>query len=78
MTETEKKGADDLIEETAAEKPEPAVSDPESEFSEQYKKLPVWKQVVFLVLCLGGMTAVIMIINFIVDFGAELLKALFR
>ena len=48
----------------------------EEEFKEQYQKLPVWKQVILLVLFLGAMTAVIMLINFVVDFSAELIKAL--
>lgn len=53
-------------------------SDMESDFSEQYKNLPVWKQVVILILFLGGMTAVIMLINFIVEFGAEFIRALLK
>lgn len=53
-------------------------SDAQAEFSENYRKLPVWKQVILLVLFLGGMTAVIMLINFIVEFGAELIKALLK
>lgn len=53
-------------------------SDAQAELGEQYSKLPVWKQVVILVLCLGGMTAVIMLINFIVEFGAELIRALLK
>ncbi len=54
------------------------MSDAENEFSESYRKLPAWKQVVLLIIFLGGMTAVIMIINFIVEFGAELIKALLK
>lgn len=53
-------------------------SDAQMEFSEYYRKLPVWKQVVLLVLFLGGMTAVIMLINFVVEFGAELIKVLLQ
>ena len=53
-------------------------SDAQAEFSENYRKLPVWKQVVLLVLFLGGMTAVIMLIKFVVEFGAELIKALLK
>ena len=53
-------------------------SDAQAEFSEQYKQLPVWKQVVILVLFLGGMTAVIMLINFVVEFGSEIIKALLK
>jgi len=61
-----------------AEEAEESSKDESEELSEQYKKLPVWKQVVMLVLILGGMTAVIMLINFIVEFGSELIKALLR
>ncbi len=53
-------------------------SDAQAELTEQYSRLPVWKQVMILVLCLGGMTAVIMLINFVVEFGAELIKALLK
>ena len=53
-------------------------SDAQAELTEQYSRLPVWKQVMILVLCLGGMTAVIMLINFIVEFGAELIRALLK
>ena len=38
----------------------------------------MWKQVILLVLMLGAMTAVIMLINFVVEFGSELIKALVR
>ena len=50
----------------------------EDDYREQYRKLPVWKQVILLVLMLGAMTAVIMLINFVVEFGSELIKALVR
>lgn len=50
----------------------------QEELSDQYSKLPVWKQAVLLILFLGGMTAVIMLINFIVEFGAEMIKALIK
>ncbi len=73
MIETEKEPA---VEDSNAE--QPSGSDAQEEFKEQYQNLPVWKQVIFLVLCLGGMTAVIMLINFVVDFGAELIKSMFR
>ena len=61
-----------------AEETEVSDKDESEELSERYQKLPVWKQVVLLVLILGGMTAVIMLINFIVEFGSELIKALVR
>ncbi len=48
----------------------------EEEFKQQYRDLPVWKQVVLLVLFLGAMVTVITLINFVVDFGAELIKLL--
>ena len=50
--------------------------DAQETFSESYRKLPVWKQVILLALFLGGMTAVIMLINFVVEFGADIIKAL--
>ena len=50
----------------------------EDDYREQYRKLPMWKQVILLVLMLGAMTAVIMLINFVVEFGSELIKALVR
>ena len=74
----------DGIEDNAGNSPddtETALQDPsdaENELSENYRKLPAWKQVVLLIIFLGGMTAVIMIINFIVEFGAELIKALIK
>lgn len=67
---------DEAMQESDTE-PETA-SDAQQEFSENYRKLPVWKQVILLVLFLGGMTAVIMLINFIVEFGAELIKSLLK
>ena len=48
----------------------------EEEFKRQYRDLPVWKQVILLILFLGAMVTVITLINFIVDFGAELIKLL--
>lgn len=71
-------------EEVISENPdlEPALTDDAEErmageeFKAQYQKLPIWKQVVLLVLFLGAMTAVIMLINFVVDFSAELIKSL--
>lgn len=60
----------------SSETDENNVTDEQAEFSEQYRNLPLWKQAVLLILFLGGMTAVIMLINFIVEFGAELIKAL--
>lgn len=67
---------DQTIHENDAEDEMP--SDAQAEFSEHYRKLPVWKQVILLILFLGGMTAVIMLINFIVEFGAELIKAMLQ
>ena len=60
----------------SSETDENNVTDEQAEFSEQYRNLPLWKQAVLLILFLGGMTEVIMLINFIVEFGAELIKAL--
>ena len=60
----------------SSETDENNVTDEQAEFSEQYRNLPLWKQAVLLILFLGVMTAVIMLINFIVEFGAELIKAL--
>lgn len=72
-------GNDAVCESVPEEEVEPETpSDAQAEFSEQYKKLPVWKQVLMLVLFLGGMTAVIMLINFIVEFGAEIIRALLK
>ena len=70
----------DVVSESVTEKEtEPETpSDAQAEFYEQYKNLPVWKQVVILVLFIGGMTAVIMLINFIVEFGAEIIRALLK
>lgn len=48
----------------------------EEEFQQQYRDLPVWKQVILLVLFLGAMVTVITLINFVVDFAAELIKLL--
>ena len=45
-------------------------SDAQAEFSENYRKLPVWKQVVLLVPSVGGMTAVTMVITFVVQLGS--------
>ena len=71
--------SDAVCESVPAEEAEPEnPSDAQAEFAEQYGKLPVWKQVVMLVLFLGGMTAVIMLINFVVEFGAEIIKALLK
>ncbi len=49
----------------------------EEDLQEQYDKLPLWQHVLLVMLFLFGFTAVIMVINFIVDFGAELLRRLF-
>ena len=57
---------------------EAAIGVTQEELSDQTSKLPVWKQAVLLILFLGGMTAVIMLINFIVEFGAEMIKALIK
>ena len=60
-------------EEEADERDQPLT---EEEFREQYRDLPIWKQVILWVLFLGAMVTVIMLINFVVDFGAELIKIL--
>lgn len=46
----------------------------EEEWKAQYEKLPMWQHLILVILCLFGMTAVIMLINFVVDLGAELLR----
>ena len=66
----------DLSENNAKEEESTGIT--QEELSDQYTKLPVWKQAVILILCLVGMTAVIMLINFIVEFGAEIIKALIK
>ena len=48
----------------------------EEKFRQQYRDLPVWKQVILLVLFLGAMVTVITLINFVVDFGVDLIKLL--
>ena len=49
----------------------------EDELQEQYNKLPMWQHVLLVILFLFGMAAVVVVIDFIVDFGAELLKRIF-
>ena len=49
----------------------------EDELQEQYNKLPLWQHVLLVILFLFGMAAVVVVIDFIVDFGAELLKRIF-
>lgn len=49
----------------------------EEELQEQYRKLPMWQHVLLVILFLFGMAAVVVVIDFIVDFGAELLKRIF-
>lgn len=49
----------------------------EAEFSEQYKQLPMWQQVLLVILFLFGMAAVVVVIDFVVEFGAKLLKKIF-
>lgn len=49
----------------------------EEEFKEQYQKLPLWQHVILVILFLFGFTAVIMVINFVVEFLTELLKHIF-
>lgn len=49
----------------------------EDELQEQYNKLPMWQHVLLVILFLFGMAAVVVGIDFIVDFGAELLKRIF-
>jgi uncharacterized membrane protein YcjF (UPF0283 family) len=46
----------------------------EEEFSEQYRKLPTWQHVLLVMLFLFGMAAIIIGIDFIVDFFTELIK----
>ena len=48
----------------------------EAALRESYSRLPAWKRGILLAVVLGGMTAVIMLINFVVDFGAELIRTL--
>lgn len=46
----------------------------EEEFKEQYQKLPLWQHVVLAILFLFGFTAVIMVIDFVVELFTELLQ----
>lgn len=39
-----------------------------SEIEEQYQSLPIWKKVVLMILCMGALTAVIMLIDFLIEF----------
>lgn len=49
----------------------------EEELSEEYQKLPLWQQVILVLLLLFGLITVIIGIDFIVDFFTELLKRIF-
>ncbi len=53
-------------------------SDNHDKFMEHYQEMPLWKRGVFLALCFGAMSAVIVFINFVVDFGVEMIKAFLR
>ena len=46
----------------------------EEEFRAQYKKLPVWQHVILVILFLFGLTAAIMVIDFVVEFFTEFIK----
>lgn len=59
-------------EEVTAEAEDSAVT--ENEVQEQYKKLPMWQQMLLVILCLFGMAAVVVLIDFVVEFGIELLQ----
>ena len=39
-----------------------------SEIEEQYQSLPIWKKVVLMIICMGALTAVIMLIDFLIEF----------
>lgn len=49
----------------------------QEEFSEEYQKLPMWQHMILVLLFLFGMAAIIVGIDFIVDFFTELLKRIF-
>lgn len=49
----------------------------EDELKEQYKSLPMWQHIVLVILFLFGMTAVIMVIDFVVELITELLSHIF-
>lgn len=49
----------------------------QEEFSEEYQKLPIWQHMILVLLFLFGMAAIIVGIDFIVDFFTELLKRIF-
>ncbi len=49
----------------------------EEELQEQYKQLPMWQNVLLVLLFLFGMAAVVVVIDFVVEFGMELLKRIF-
>lgn len=49
----------------------------EEEFKEQYQKLPMWQHVVLVILFLFGLTAAIMVIDFVVELITELMKHIF-
>lgn len=49
----------------------------EEEFSEDYQKLPMWQHVILVILFLFGLAAIIISIDFVVDFFTEMLKRIF-
>jgi hypothetical protein len=48
------------------------------DFSEQVHKLPIWKQIVLLIICMGALTAVIMLIDFLIEFFIAITSALLK
>ncbi len=66
---------DEIIE--AQEQDEPNSEDIPQDFQEQVNQLPMWQHILLTVLFLFGMAAVIVVIDFIVEFGAELIKRIF-
>ena len=49
----------------------------EEEFSEEYEKLPAWQHVILVLLFLFGLAAIIVGIDFVIDFITELIKKIF-
>lgn len=85
MNKTPSKQENEKDEEIISSLPETADDDTgeanepmtQEEFKEQYQKLPLWQHVLLGILFLFGFTAVIMLIDFVVEFAAELLKHIF-